>query len=390
MIKVIKSAKVYCPEYVGIKDVVIVGNKIEGIYDKIEVPQDFINIEVIDGEGKLLVPGFIDSHVHITGGGGEGGFNTRTPEIKLSDLIYGGVTTVVGVTGTDGVTRNIVTLLPTVYSLEEQGITAYCYTGSYDVPPIKTLTSSIKEDIMLVEKIIGLGEIAICDHRGSQPSFEKFLSVIAEARVGGLLSGKAGVVNVHLGDGISKFNYLFRLSEESEIPIEQVLPTHVNRTLSLLKEAIKYTRIGGNIDLTTSSNIDCLDEDEYRAGLAIKYLLDNGVAIEQITFSSDGNGSMPVFNDKKELIGLEICSVGTLFREIKYAISLGVAFEDAIKVVTSNVARILHLNEKGEIAPGKDADLLLIDEEKLEIEWVVSKGKVLMEFGKPTVKGNFE
>ena len=127
-----------------------------------------------------------------------------------------------------------------------------------------------------------------------------------------------------------------------------------------------------------------------RAGLAIKYLLDNGVAIEQITFSSDGNGSMPVFNDKKELVGLEICSVGTLFREIKYAISLGVDFEDAIKVVTSNVARILHLNEKGEIAPGKDADLLLIDEEKLEIEWVVSKGKILMEFGKPTVKGNFE
>lgn len=390
MIKVIKSAKVYCPEYVGVKDVVVVEDKIEGIYDNVKIPEDFINIEVIDGEGKLLVPGFIDSHVHITGGGGEGGFNTRTPEIKLSDLIYGGVTTVVGVTGTDGVTRNIVSLLPSVYSLEEQGVTAYCYTGSYDVPVIKTLTGSVKKDIMLVEKIIGVGELALCDHRGSQPTFESFLSVVAEARVGGLLSGKAGITNIHLGEGKNKLNYLFRLAEESDLPVEQLLPTHINRTVSLLRDGVKFTRIGGNVDLTTSSNIDCLDEEEYRAGLAIKYLLDNGVPIEQITFSSDGNGSMPVFNEKKELIGLEVCSVGTLFREIKYAISIGVAFEDALKVVTSNVARILHLNQKGEIKPGKDGDLLLIDEKELEIEWVLSKGKILMEHGEPTVKGNFE
>lgn len=390
MIKIIKSVKVYCPEYVGVKDIVIVADKIEGIYDEVKIPGDFINIEIINGEGKIAVPGFIDSHVHITGGGGEGGFNTRTPEIKLSDIIYGGVTTIVGVTGTDGVTRNIVSLLPAVYSLEEQGITAYCYTGSYDVPVLKTLTDTVKKDIMLVEKIIGVGELALCDHRGSQPSFEGFLSVVAEARVAGLLSGKSGIVNVHLGDGKSKLNYLFRLAEESEIPIEQLLPTHINRTEALLKEGLKYTRIGGNVDLTTSANIDCLDEDEYRAGLAIKYLLDNGVPIEQITFSSDGNGSMPVFNEKKELIGLEVCSVGTLFREIKYAISIGVAMEDVLKAVTSNVARILHLKEKGQIRPGKDGDILLIDEEKLEIEWVLSKGKILMKHGKATVKGNFE
>ncbi|MGL5614883.1 MAG: beta-aspartyl-peptidase [Sarcina sp.] len=390
MIKVIKSVKVYCPKYVGVKDVVVAADKIEGIYDEVKISESFINVEVINGEGKILTPGFIDSHVHITGGGGEGGFNTRTPNIKLSDIINGGVTTIVGVTGTDGVTRNIISLLPEVYSLEEQGITAFCYTASYDVPVLKTLTGTVKKDIMLVQKIIGVGELALCDHRGSQPTFDEFLSVVAEARVGGLLSGKAGIVNIHLGDGKDKLNYLFKLAEESEIPVEQLLPTHINRTGSLLKDGLKYTRIGGNIDLTTSANIDCLDEDEYRAGVGIKFLLDNAVPIEQITFSSDGNGSMPVFNEKKELIGLEVCSVGTLFREVKYAISIGVPFEDAIKVVTSNVARILHLKDKGEISPGKDADLLLIDEEKLEIEWVIAKGKVLMENGKQTVKGNFE
>lgn len=35
------------------------------------VPNDFVNISIIDGKGKILFPGFLDSHVHIIGGGGE-------------------------------------------------------------------------------------------------------------------------------------------------------------------------------------------------------------------------------------------------------------------------------------------------------------------------------
>ncbi|MGL4772842.1 MAG: beta-aspartyl-peptidase [Clostridium sp.] len=390
MIKVIKGVKVYSPENLGKKDVVIVDDKIEGIYDEVKVPKDFVKIEEIDGEGLLVFPGFIDCHVHITGGGGEGGFKTRTPELPLSELIKAGITSVVGCIGTDGVCRNMRSLIAKAKALEEEGITTYCYTGSYEVP-VNSMTDSIKGDLMLVDKIIGVGEIAISDHRSSQPTFEQFVNLVAQTRVGGLLSGKAGIINVHLGGGARRLDYLFKLIEETEIPPTQLLPTHINRTDKLLEMGIEYTKIGGFIDLTTSSDPDHLEEGEVRAGEGLKILLDKNVPIEHITFSSDGNGSMPLFDDEGKMVALGICSVDTLYREVKEAIiNHDISIEDAIKVITSNVATLLKLNNKGVIEEGKDADLVLVNEGDLNINKVIAKGKLVVDNGEPLIKGTFE
>ena len=136
LLKIIKNVEVYAPDYMGKKYVVIAGSVIEGVYDSLDIPEGFPGLEVIDGEGKLLFPGFIDSHVHIIGGGGEGGFKTRTPEIQLSELISAGITTVVGCLGTDAVTRSMKTLLAKAYGLEEEGISTYIFTGSYQLPAV--------------------------------------------------------------------------------------------------------------------------------------------------------------------------------------------------------------------------------------------------------------
>ncbi len=210
MITVIKNINVYAPENLGQKDIVIVSDKIEGIYDNVNIPNDFIDIKIIDGKDKILFPGFLDCHVHIIGGGGEGGFRTRTPEISVISLVEAGITTVVGCIGTDGVCRNMRSLIAKAKGLEEEGITSYCYTGSYEIP-VKTITESIKGDLMMVDKVIGVGEIALSDHRSSQASYQEFVNTVAQARVGGLLSGKAGIVNVHLGDGARRLEYLIRL-----------------------------------------------------------------------------------------------------------------------------------------------------------------------------------
>ena len=390
MIKVIKGGEVYAPEYLGVKDIVIANNKIEGIYDEVKIPTDFLEIEVISAIGKIVVPGFIDSHVHIIGGGGEGSFRTRTPEISISSLIEAGITTVVGCIGTDGVCRDMKTLIAKVYALEEEGLSAYCYTGSYEIPIRKVLTGSVKEDIVLIEKIIGVGEIALSDHRSSQGTFKEFLNVVADARVGGLLAGKGGIVNVHLGAGARMMSYIFEMIEKSEIPPDQLLPTHVNRSMKLMNEGLKLIEKGGYVDLTTSSNPDFLNEDEFRAGEGLKYLLDKGANIEQITFSSDGNGSMPVFDDDGNLLGLGIGLVTTLLREVKYAIQIGIKFEDALKVITSNPARILGLKEKGKILVGMDADVVILEKETLNIDSVLVKGKIARIEGKNILKGTFE
>lgn len=390
MIKVIKGGEVYAPEYLGVKDIVIANNKIAGIYDDIKIPKDFLDIEVISAKGKIVVPGFVDSHVHIIGGGGEGSFKTRTPELSITSLIDAGITTVVGCIGTDGVCRDMKTLIAKVYALEEEGLSAYCYTGSYEIPIRKVLTHSVKEDIVLIEKIIGVGEIALSDHRSSQGTFKEFLNIVAEARVGGLLSGKGGVVNVHLGAGARMMNYIFEMIEKSEIPADQLLPTHVNRSIKLMNEGLKLIEKGGYIDLTTSSNPDFLDEDEFRAGEGLRYLLDNGASIEHITFSSDGNGSMPVFDDDGNLMGLGIGLVTSLLREVKHAIKIGVDIEKALKVITSNPARILGLKEKGRILEGMDADIVILEKETLDIDSVLAKGKIARLEGKNILKGTFE
>ncbi|MBU3172517.1 beta-aspartyl-peptidase [Clostridium estertheticum] len=390
MIIIIKNGEVYAPEYIGKMDIVIAGGKIEAIAKSVSVPQDFAKVRVIDAEGKLVFPGFIDAHVHITGGGGEGGFKTRTPEIQLSDIIAGGITTVVGCLGTDGVCRDMNGLLAKARALDEEGISTYIYSGSYQIP-VNTITNSCRSDIMLIDKIIGVGEIAISDHRSSQPTYEDFIKVVAEARVGGLLSGKAGIVNVHLGYGERRLQYLVKMVKETEIPIKQVIPTHINRSINLFDAGIEFAKLGGIIDMTTSSDPDHLEEDEVKASRALKMALERGIPVEQIQFTSDGQGSMPIFNKKRELIGLGIGSTKSLYIEVRDAVLKdGVDLEVALKVITSNVATNLKLYNKGFVQEGRDADLVLVNKNDLSIETVFAKGVELVSKGQVLVKGTFE
>lgn len=386
----IQNAHVYGPEDLGIKDVLVAGGKIVKIADRLPAEEAY-GVEVIDGTGKLLMPGLIDGHVHILGGGGEGGYRTRTPEIFLSDITTGGVTTVVGCLGTDGTTRTMTNLIAKARGLEEEGITAYVYSGSYQVP-VRTVTGNVMDDMILIDKVIGTGEIAISDHRSSQPTKEEFFKIVADTRVGGILSGKAGLVNVHMGDGKEQLDFLYRILDETQISATNMLPTHINRSHSLMETGIAYAKErGGYIDLTTSSDPDFLDPDEVKASTGLKMALDAGVSETQITFTSDGQGSLPMFDTEGNFLRLGIGKVTSLYREMKDAVlNDGVALTTALKTVTSNPAFLLKLNQKGKIAEHADADLVLSDSDTLEIDTVIAKGTVLISGKKVLKKGTFE
>ena len=384
----LKNADVYTPAPAGRADILVAGSLVERIEPGVRIPESYV--ETFDAEGLVAVPGFIDGHVHMTGGGGEGGYATRTPELLLSDAVRGGVTTVVGCLGTDGVTRSLPGLLAKARGLDEEGISTFMYTGYYAVP-VRTLTGSIERDLLLIDKVIGVGEIALSDHRSTQPTFDEFARIVAETRRGGILSGKAGVVNVHVGDGRRGLEMLRRIVEETEIPATQILPTHINRNPTLFQEGIAYAKAGGLVDLTTSTIPAFLHEGEMACGHGLCAMLEAGVPAGHITFTSDGQGSLPNFDAQGRLQGLDVGRVTSLFAAVREAVlTAGVPLATALQVVTSNPARILKLRGKGHLAAGSHADIVLLDQKTLEIAGVIARGRWLMKDREALVKGTFE
>ena len=380
MMKFILNIDVYAPQHLGQKDVLTVNDKIVKITDAgtIQGVTLFPELEIVDGTGKILTPGFIDCHVHVLGGGGEGGFANRTPEATMEGLTKFGVTTVVGCLGTDGIGRDMCALVAKTKGLNEQGMTAYCYTGSYQIP-VRTLTDSITKDIMMIQEIIGTGEIAISDHRSSQPTFEEFARVAADTRLGGVLSGKAGIINVHLGDSLRCMDLIERVIDETEIPASQFLPTHVNRNEMLFRKAITYALKGGAVDFTGNEDIDYWETicDEVRVCNGMKRMLDAGVNPNRITISSDGQGSLPIYNKQGEFLGMGVGQSSCLLKEVKECVERAdIPLEIALSTITSNPAETLNLKGKGKIEEGNDADLCILDQ-KLQITEVIAKGKTV-------------
>ena len=390
--KLIRQAEVYAPEYLGKKDILVINDKIVAIEDQISGGFDQLTVEEIDGSSLIATPGFIDCHFHILGGGGEGGYQNRTPEVTLSQLTTAGVTTVVGCLGTDGVGRDMVALISKAKGLEAEGISTYVYDGSYRLP-LDPVTDSWIKDFLTIDKVIGIGEIAVSDHRSSQPSFEEFTRAVADARVGGMLSGKAGIINVHLGGGKRQYELLLQTVEETEIPISQFLPTHANRTSELFEASIAFAKMGGTIDFTASEDPDFWEreDDEVRFSKGLKRLLDEGIGLDQFTMTSDGQGSLPYFDENNQFIGLGVGSSRALMVGIKEAVQVEqIPLEIALRAITSNPAKILKLAQKGRIAPGMDADLCLLNQDTLDVETVIAKGKVMVDKKNVKVWGTFE
>jgi len=373
MLTLFKNARVYGPELLGKKDVMTGGKTILAMNDHIDPPPG-ADCEIIDCEGLWLVPGLIDSHVHITGGGGEGGPASRMPELLPEMLTDGGVTTVVGCLGTDGITRTVESVLMKVKTLRSLGFSAWMYTGAYQVPP-PTITGDIARDIALFEEIIGVGEVAISDHRSSIPSFNELARITAHARVAGMIGGKAGIVNMHMGDAKDPFRPLHEIVEGTMMGYKQFLPTHCNRNPYIFEDAKEYGK-KGYVDITTSSypyDPDC----EIKPSKALKQLLEAGVPAGHITFTSDGCGSLPTFDAEGRLIRIDMGLPSSILREIKESVNdEGIPLETALMVATSNPATILKLKGKGSISAGSDADILVLDHD-FGIRYLMAMGNIV-------------
>ena len=352
----------------------------------LEAPRQ-VTCETVDLDGKRLIPGLLDAHAHVGGGGGEAGFASRVPPLALTALSTAGVTTVVGVLGTDTVTRTMEDLVARTLGLREEGLSAYCWTGGYEVPP-RTLTGSVRRDIVFCDPIVGAGETAISDHRSAQPTFDELVRLAADCHVAGLTSGKAGVLHLHLGDGARGLSPVARALAETELPARVFHPTHVNRNPRLFEEAQALAKAAPLYVDVTAFPVDP-DDPAIDAARAVGTWLDRGLPRERLTVSSDGGGCLPVFDGHGHVCRMDVGSAAMLGQTLRALLADGRALGEVLPCFTSNVAALLRLGRKGRIAPDGDADLCVLDAAG-GIEAVMARGQWLVRGGRALVRGRFE
>lgn len=378
MFILIKNAHVYNPCDLGVKQILVACGKVVEIADQIDVA--YHGLKIIDAKGKIVLPGIIDKHIHITGGGGEAGFKSKVPEIRLSQLLKSGITSVVGLLGTDSVSRSVESLLAKTKGLREEGINAYCLTGAYSYPS-PTITGSVKKDIALISEVIGT-KIALSDHRDSAVSADELARLALDTRVGGMMGDKKSFLTIHMGNSASRLNKIYKVMEENDINIKMFQVTHVGRNKELFYDCIDFNKKGGYIDISADGNFTDIVE-------IFKILKDKNADFDLITLTSDGNGSWSLYDDNNNLITIGAASCDLVLKKVVKLIKNNVlSYEEAFKLATLNVAKSIGINA-GEIKNGINADMIMLDE-NLELDMVMINGRVFLEDKQIVIKGMFE
>lgn len=376
----IKNARVFAPEDLGVKDVLMAAERVLAIGENLD--PNLPDLEVIDAKGMLLTPGFFDQHIHVTGGGGEGGPQSRTPELLLSELIACGTTSVVGLSGTDFITRSMSNLLAKVRALQAEGVSAWMHTSNYHFPSF-TLTDSVANDIFMIPEVLGV-KVALGDHRSSFPTTQEILHLLTDIRVAGMVAGKIGFLHIHSGNVPGAFEMYDEIVAKG-FPIRHIRPTHCGRIRHVFDSAIRFARKGGWIDITTGASC-CFDHPAQ----AVVEAMNSGIDPTHITISTDGHGSVPRFNEKGEMVGLGVGGVeGNLVETKRMIAELNVPIETALTFSTKNVGMALGLPDQGVIAKGACANACLFTED-FDLRYVVARGQVMMRDARIVRKGTFE
>jgi beta-aspartyl-dipeptidase (metallo-type) len=328
-----------------------------GMVDPKNLEELDLEFDVIDASGCLVLPGLIDPHVHLIGAGGEEGFASRMPEVLFSQIVCGGVTTVIGLLGTDTTTRNLSSLHAKASQLWDEGLSSYFYTGGFELPPT-TMTGAVLDDLVLIDKIIGTGEIALSDPRWIDPQLDELAHIVAETSLGGKMSGKAGVTHFHTGPGKKRLSLLHQLLDNYDLTASSLYATHINRSEALIDDAITLAKRGVYVDM------DTVEED---LAERVCYYLNHGGPPNQLTASSDAH--TPKGSTRK------------LYEQFVDCVRRGMPLADVLPLFTSNTAAVLKLEGKGQLEVGKDADVLIVREDTLEIVHVFARGRHLVKDG---------
>ncbi|NEU30350.1 adenine deaminase [bacterium LRH843] len=330
-------------------NVAIVDGKFLYIGERAE--ESFQADEVIDGEGKYMIPGLVDIHLHIES-------TMVTPETFSYGLIKNGVTTIVpepheiaNVFGVNGVKEMIKASKNCVADM------IYAIPSSVPATSLETTGGAIEipdiDELMQTERIACLGEIM------------NYVDVISDPTC------KTNQILSHI-----RTNY-------PNLTIEG----HVPKVMDLDLQRIIYAGVDSD---HTHQSLEGI-EARIAAGMFIE-IQEKSMTDEIMAFLNEHDVSEHFCFITDDVMTDSFEKYGHLNHIVKKAIQIGMKPEHAIYAATYTPSRRMKLLDRGAIGPGKIADFVLLsDLQSFAIDQVYKKGKKAYDVGqeyKQVVKPN--
>ncbi|MCR4925540.1 MAG: N-acetylglucosamine-6-phosphate deacetylase [Clostridiales bacterium] len=337
-----------------------------------------VDFETIDCTDKIVVPGFIDIHIH-------------------------------GTNGADVCDEDLSSLETISLALAKEGITSFCpATMTLPFEKLCECFGNInfyigKEKGAYIHGINMEGPYISKEKKGSHK--EKYIKApdIEE------LKALSNICSIKLIDVAPESENAFDFAKEAS-SIATVSIAHTNADCSTVKQAIENGfshathlfnamsplgsresgAVGAILDddkITAELICDGLHISPTTLRIAFKLLgKDRSVVVSDSMMAAnmpDGNYTLGcqsiIVKDKKAVLkdGTIAASTTNVFDEFRNLIEWGIPFEQALRSCTINPARVIGVDgQTGSIKEGKSADLLILDE-KLNLEAVIIKGKLL-------------
>ena len=376
----IQNAHIFAPEDLGIQNLTLWNRHILTIGTS---PPPDVPVETIGANGCPLLPGFIDPHVHIMGASGVGGPTNRTPDQPISRLTRAGITTVVSPLGTDSLSRTITSLLMRAEAATAEGVSAYVYTGGWR-NPIPTLTGDPQTDVTFLARVLGI-KVAIAEPTAPPISVSELAHLAHAAVIGGRFASKNAVLHAHIGDRPEGLTPLWDAQRQSGLPADRFVATHINRNPTLFEQAIDFAKAGGSIDVTGQIQIARGYPQAMLAVDAILKLLNANTPFNRITLSTDSGGAYHLQGETRQ----RMAEPETMWQTVQTLHKTGLSWTQIAGLASHHAAQLLGLSQKGRIAEGADADLLLLTQNgRLDRVW--SQGRLMVKSGETLVKSDYE
>ena len=322
------------------RDVLVVGDRVAAL---VEDSSDAVgeDTEVLEAEGRHVVPGFVDAHTHLDAGQA---FETIYPH-----ALAGGTTTIVTevetfgfLVGAEGV-REFLAATADLPVTVAGTVPAQPFVDTFEPPPSDEEGRERLADLLADERVVGVGEIDWIHVVGRDSPVEALADRAHR---------EGTVVSAH-GAGCSG-EKLAALASVVDNDHEAISADGIVERVENGLHAIGRT---GNIR----------DDVEAVAGAHGR------VDPAELSLASDGVSPRAMLED------------GYMDAILRAAIDAGVPPADAIYMVTAAPARHFGL-DCGALAPGKRADVVVLaDLEAVEVETVVAEGEVVVQDGEPTV-----